>query len=435
MRLAWWKRWVWNTTIVLFLPFFFLAAVLPGNRRNLLIWGVEPGIDNKYWSAAMKEVGHESLTLMSDYYGINARDDFDRYFVDFVPLPLPKSVRWTIGSCLAFLFALRRGKVINTSFWGFSLGLSGLWWVESLLFRLAGVKVVIIGFGGDIYLYSRVSDPSLRYGLLASYPHLALNERRTQSQIRYWSRRADCVLTGYMVDGMGRWDVTTNSVYIIDTHTWTPKPAYSRHDGVSGPVKVLHAPNHRGFKGTEFIIDAVDRLKAEGLQVELVLVEKVSNRRIRELMQEVDILADQCIMTGYAINSMEGMASGLPVLANHEEEIYTRVFRRYGFLNECPILSTSPENIVDNIRVLVTNPSLRETLGKAGRKFVEKYHSFASAQYLFGSIYDKILDGKDVDLMNLFHPLTSAYNRRTPHIDHPLVDSRLPSDWKPDGVQ
>ena len=37
------------------------------------------------------------------------------------------------------------------------------------------------------------------------------------------------------------------------------------------------------------------------------------------------------------------MASGLPVLANLDHEAYTTVFRRYAFLNECPILSSSPE--------------------------------------------------------------------------------------------
>ena len=227
--------------------------------------------------------------------------------------------------------------MVHTSFWGFSLGLSSWWRLERFFFRLAGLKVVIIGFGGDIYLYSTLADPSLRYGLLASYPHLALDEQLTAAKVHYWARNADCLLTGYMIDGIGRWDVTTNSVYIVDTSTWSAKTDYSTHDGLTGPVKILHAPNHRGFKGTEFIIDAVEQLRAEGLLVELVLVEKVPNHRIRELMQEVDILADQCIMTGYALNSMEGMASGLPVLANHEESFYTRVFRRYGFLNECPI--------------------------------------------------------------------------------------------------
>ncbi|HWT11307.1 MAG TPA: hypothetical protein VN231_00980 [Allosphingosinicella sp.] len=435
MQLAWWKRLLWNAVIILFLPVFLLAALLPGKRRDMLIWGPEPGIDNKYWSQAMKEVGHSSVTLMSDHYAINKREDFDLYYDDFVPLPLPRRVRWVLGSCLAFIYALRRGKVVNTSFWGFSLGLSALWRLESFFFRLSGTRVVIIGFGGDIYLYSKLADPSLRYGLLASYPHLALEESLTERRIRYWTVRADAILAGYMVDGIGRWDVTTHSVYIVDTRAWRPKPEYSMHDGLSGPVRILHAPNHRGFKGTEFIVEAVETLKREGLQAELVLVEKIPNEQVKALMQEVDVLADQCIMTGYAINSMEGMASGLPVLANLREEYYTRVFRRYGFLDECPILSTSPENLLDNLRILVRDPELRRTLGRAGRAFAEKYHSFAMAQYLFGSIYARIVEGQEVDLMNLFHPLKSEYNRRTPRVVHPLVDSRLPATWSSDGLQ
>jgi isocitrate dehydrogenase kinase/phosphatase len=112
-----------------------------------------------------------------------------------------------------------------------------------------------------------------------------------------------------------------------------------------------------------------------------------------------------------------------------EGEFYTRVFRRYGALDECPILSVCPENLVDQLRILITNPALRRQLGAASRAFVDKYHSFEMAQYLFGSIYAKILDGKDIDLFNLFHPLTSEYNRRRPYVDHPLVDSRLPDGW------
>jgi hypothetical protein len=115
------------------------------------------------------------------------------------------------------------------------------------------------------------------------------------------------------------------------------------------------------------------------------------------------------------------------VMSNLEHEAYTRVFRRYAFLNECPILSTTPENLTQNLRVLVKNPKLREELGRAGRKYVEKYHSYEMAQYLFGSIYEKIIRGRDVDLMNLFHPLTSEFNRRKPLVQHPLIENRLPA--------
>jgi len=434
MRVQWWKMLAWNSIILLFLPFIVLAAILPGRRHDKLIWGVEPGIGNRYGSEAVKEMGFQSMTLMTNHYPINKRSDFDRYYEDFVALPLPRALAWAIGSCLAMIHTLRRASVVHTSFWGFSLGFSSFWRLESVLFRIAGIKVVILAFGADYYRFSTLSDSSLRYGMLVSYPYLAGWEEMTTRKVMYWVKRADVVLTGYQIDGVGRWDVTTHSVYMIDTRVWTPRSVYSHANGTDGVVRIMHAPNHRGVKGTEFIIDAVNTLKAEGLNVELVLLEKVPNDQVRALMQEVDILADQCIMIGYALNAMEGMASGLPVLANLSSEFYTRPFRRYGFLSECPILSSTPENIVDNLRTLVTRPDLRELLGRCGRLYAEKYHSFEMAQYLFGSIYSKLLDGKDVDLINLFHPLKSDYSSRRPRVQHPLVDNELPARWLTDAA-
>jgi len=48
------------------------------------------------------------------------------------------------------------------------------------------------------------------------------------------------------------------------------------------------------------------------------------------------------------------------------------------------------------------------------------------AQYLFGSIYKKHFFNEKVDLMNLFHPIKSEYNRRKPMVQHPLIENRLP---------
>jgi hypothetical protein len=147
----------------------------------------------------------------------------------------------------------------------------------------------------------------------------------------------------------------------------------------------------------------------------------------------MDILAEQFII-GYAFSGIEGMASGLAVMSNLSGEAYTRVFRRYAYLNECPILSTTPETIKDNLRALVTNPHLREQLGRAGRAYVEKYHSYATAHYFFGAIYDRLLHGKPVDLMNLYHPLKSAYNQTPAVVSHPLIENRLPANDAPNRV-
>jgi len=369
------------------------------------------------------------MTIMEGHYHISKRSDFDRYFEDFAPAWLPHVMRIGLGSMFALLFLLRRGRVLHTAFDGFALR-GTIWWrMDYYLCKWAGIRTIVLPYGADVYVYSRVIDISMRYGLLASYPQLARQEKLIAAQVAFWSARADCVMAGFMIDGMGRWDVTMNQFFSIDTDAWRPKEIYSEADAIDAPVRVIHTPNHRGFKGTEFLIEAVEQLQEEGLKIELILLEGVPNDQVREHFAQADILAEQFIGIGYALSGIEGMACGLPVLANLDGEASTRVYRRYAFLDECPILSTPPERIAENLRVLAKHPELRRKLGRAGRAYAEKYHSYPLAQYLFGAIYDRILDGKEVDLINLFHPLKSAYNRATPLIDHPLVENRLPPEW------
>lgn len=396
--------------------------------HDRLIWGPDPIINNKYWSEAMKEAGYASLTLMSGYYSINKKDDFDIYYDDLTPHWIfLKPLRIVLHPVFAFLFIIKKAKVIHLPLSGGPLGNTLLARMEATLYHWAGIKTALIPYGSDVYMYSKVIDSSLRNGLLLSYPTAARRETVIAKHVCYWVTHADVMITGIMIDGVGRWDVTLPSPLVIDTELWKKK-SYSMNDGLNGIVRVMHAPNHRGFKGTEFIIQAIAELKLEGLEIELVMLEKVPNEQIRELMQDVDILVDQLII-GYAMNAVEGMASGLPVLSNLSNEPYTRIFRRYAYLNECPILSTTPETIKENLRVLITNPELRKELGEAGRQYVEKYHSYKTAQYLFGSIYRVILDGEDIDLMNLFNPLKSEYVNSTSRICHPLKENRLPKQY------
>jgi glycosyltransferase involved in cell wall biosynthesis len=224
------------------------------------------------------------------------------------------------------------------------------------------------------------------------------------------------------IDGFPRWDLVIPQFGQIDTNLWKPKDNYNENNGYKGVVKIIHTPNHRGFKGTEFIINAVEELKKEGLKVELILLERVQNDKVREIMQQADILVEQLIFVGYALSAIEGMATGLPVLANLENEEYTRVFRLYSFLDECPILSTTPETIKDNLKLLVTNYKLRKELGQLGRKYVEKYHSYKMTQYLFSNIFKK-LEGENIDLINLFHPLKSEYVKNN-YIKTPLYKNK-----------
>ena len=403
-----------------------VALVIPP-RRHVLVWGPVPILSNKYWSLAMRDAGWESVTLMEDVYGINARSDFDLYVEELVPAWLGRlGLSRVLGPAAAHLWVVRHARVVHLPFSGGPLGRTRWWRLEAGLFRRKGIRTIVMPYGADAHLYSRIIDPSLRLALLMSYPAAARRERDVAERVDYWTRHADVMITGTMIDGLGRTDVINVQPCCIDTRAWTPRTTYSANDGRSGPVRVLHTPNHRGFKGTEFLLRSVEQLRAEGLQIELILLEGAPNEVVRQTMQDVDILAEQFIASIYALSGIEGMATGLPVLVNLESDPHTRPFRRYSYLDECPAISTTPETITDNLRRLVTDPALRETLGRAGRLYVEKYHSFATAQYMFGAIYRHILDGEQVDLMGLFHPLKSAYVSAS-RITHPLVESHLPT--------
>lgn len=419
------KHLVYSILAIFSLIVLLVVSLFTRNKRKeKIIFGTTPILNNKYWSNALKDIGIESETLMSSYYdSINKKDDYDKYFKDVVPKFFhSKYLYKATYMFFVWLYIINNAKVFAMPFQGV-VYTKYFWRFEYILFKLNGIKTILLPYGADAYMYSRIRDKSLQNVLLINYPDAAKNEKNIEKKVFFWSKHCDFTASGFMgMDGMPRWDTTIHQLIQIDTREWKQKNIYSMNDGINGPVKIMHTPNHRGAKGTEYVLKAVDDLKKEGLKVELVLLEKVPNTKVRELMQEVDILAEQFIGIGYALSGMEGMASGLPVMANLDNETYTTIFRRYSFLNECPILSTTPETLKENLRLLVTNPELRKELGELGRKYAEKYHSYEMAQYLFTNIFKKF-DGEDIDLMNLFHPLKSEYVQNN-YIKTPLTNNR-----------
>ncbi|WDZ96599.1 hypothetical protein Herbaro_02110 [Herbaspirillum sp. WKF16] len=420
-----------DLVLLLALPVMLPIAFVLSKRQKAdrLVWGHTPIINNKYWSAAVRALGYQSLTLMSGYYGgINDRKDFDLYFEDIFPLVKPQLLRKAIMPWLVLCFLARNAAVLHISFDGGAFSRTRLWRLEAIFYRMLGIRTIIMPYGADFYVYSKVFDPCIRHGLLLSYPEAARREKAIDTRVGYWVRHADIILAGYTLEGLSRWDVPIGNMLCIDLQQWVCKASYSDSDGRNRAVRVLHNPNHVGVKGTEFINEAVAALQRDGLQVELVTLSGVQNSRIRTTMQEVDIHADQLILPGYGMAAIEAMASGLPVIANLSDHRYTSIFRRFSYLNECPVVSATPETIEQVLRALVSSPALRKELGLANRAYVQKYHSYEASQYLFGAVYDRILKGnKDVELMSLFHPIKSAYVKRSPKVEHPLVNNNIPS--------
>lgn len=136
---------------------------------------------------------------------------------------------------------------------------------------------------------------------------------------------------------------------------------------------VVHAPTSREFKGTKYILAAVDELKQEGLKFEFKLVENMTRDVARSFYEQADILIDQVLAGWYGGLAVELMALGKPVICyirNSDLSGLPDMMR-----SELPIINANPDNLTEMLRKLINmTHEERYAIGVSSRKFVEKWH-------------------------------------------------------------
>lgn len=357
-------------------------------RRPRLVWGPTPIISLKYWSGSMRARGYESLTCVSQVYAINRRGDFDRHRDEF----LPPSPRWNgLRSYAMFTWALRHGDVFIRFLDGGLLRDTPLRWREDRLLKLAGKRLVVSPYGADIAVAGHLG--ALEGPLFADYPGLAARSAETERWVRHSIRWAEVTVRNHQFGFLPESDVTWPCTVSTQVERWRPSGNDSDADGRNGEVIVIHATNHREIKGTRYLEEAVESLSSEGLRVRLELLEGRPNEEVREAMRGCDVVADQ-FLWGYAIFAVEGMASGKPVLSNlgsMPEEV-----RDTPMLRECPIVDANPATLREELRRLVVDPSRRRRLGRSGREFVLRRHSYEAVGASWEAIVGKAWNGTEL---------------------------------------
>jgi hypothetical protein len=407
---------------------FAVASRLSRRHRGgqRLWWGSDPILSLKYLSDAIREGGYESTTVVNTDYEVYKATRFDLYYEDLVSdSRLPRFIARRARDYVVFLHLIRNFDIAHIPFTGGPLGRTPLAPLEPRFLRWAGVQTVMLPYGGDFWRYSWVLEALVRHAYLIDYPEPGRREDVVERRVKRWMRHADIVVCTTMIEGASRWDVMTTDFNIVPPDRVKPRERWGSADGATEPVTIVHAPNHRGVKGTEFILAALEALERKGYAIELVLLERRPNEEVLEAMRRADICVDHCIGSGWGLFSVEAMGSGATVLANLEDEQRLGVHRHFGWLNQSPIVSANIDQLEATIEYLIRNPSLREELGRIGVEYVRRFHSPETARYLFGSIYRK-LAGEEVDLMRLFHPLTSDYMRRFEPLRPPLRRGRPP---------
>jgi hypothetical protein len=112
----------------------------------------------------------------------------------------------------------------------------------------------------------------------------------------------------------------------------------------------------------------LNELRTEGVDFDLVFLDRVSHRELLKLLEDADILIDELFFHGPGVLSAEAMAAGCAV-ATHvlPEEV-------------APVVSISPADVKEKVRRLIGDVSFRVDLARQGISWArERYDPRAVA--------------------------------------------------------
>ncbi len=160
---------------------------------------------------------------------------------------------------------------------------------------------------------------------------------------------------------------------------------------------VLHAPSHRGVKGTRYILDAISRLKKEGISLELILVEGLSHSEVKQVYERADLLIDQLLCGWYGGVAIELMALGKPVICYIRKEDLKFIPEK--MRQELPIINATPATVYTVLKewLTVRKHELLE-VGRRSRAYVERWHDPLKIAAKLKGEYEAIMSSKQRDV-------------------------------------
>jgi hypothetical protein len=140
-----------------------------------------------------------------------------------------------------------------------------------------------------------------------------------------------------------------------------------------GKLRILFGITRREFKGAEFILEALEKIKRNySTAVDITIVERLPFAEYIDLLRHTDVLIDQCKSYDYGMNAIFALENGCVVLSGCEKEAieYLRII-------DCPVINILPEivDIYNKIECLIVNKEKLQVIKKRSFEFVNTKHS------------------------------------------------------------
>lgn len=384
---------------------FAVVGLMPWWRRRpprppRILWGSQPIKALASMKDAAALAGWPGAVVVREHSRLYRPEEFDHVVLGVSRFRVIDRLVDSAKAYWFFAVALVRFDVFIFYFDGGVLRRTALERVELPILKLLRKRIVLVPYGSDSWVMDHTANLLWRTALMLDYGAAGARSRALEAQVRRGCRYADCVV-GCLVHiaCLPRYDVLPLTCYPIDTEAFEPSPPRT-----DGPIRVAHSANHRGFKGTDFLIAAVERLRQAGHEMELDVIERVPNDEALRRVAGADVYVDQ-LVAGYAYAALEAMALGKVVISPIGDEDEALVFRRYSYLDECPIVDASVETIEGVLLDLIARRDEWPAIGRRSREFCERRHSIAANAELWDAILRRVWNREEIELMKLYHPL------------------------------
>lgn len=359
-----------ESTLLLLIFVCTLIARLIRKRIDIGL-GPEPLIKNIAHKKALESGGYSAETYVNQVYFITS--DFD-YRGDTIRWPLCSFVNYFL-----FARAILRYKCLYIYFNGGPLGFTRFRNFEPFLLNIAGVRTVVMPYGGDVHNMFHARNLPFKHAMSTDYPHFHHRQKIIERQVNLWTRHATHVISGCdWVYYMHHWHTLMLGHFSIDLSSKRPSVRKLLQGKFSKkrPLRLFHAPNHTTIKGTDFFVRAVQDLQQEGLSIELVMKRKVPNHEILLAIREADVVLDQLVIGWYAMFALEAMAMEKPVICYLADDLLN-LFEFAGLVQgkEIPIINANVRNIKNVLKQIYTGKINLERTGRESRLYAQKHHS------------------------------------------------------------
>ncbi|MEW5961595.1 MAG: glycosyltransferase [Chloroflexota bacterium] len=195
----------------------------------------------------------------------------------------------------------------------------------------------------------------------------------------------------------------------IELSVFTP-PRQRHHEG---PLRLLFVGRFNAFKNVETLLEAVDRLRQQGVDnfemqlvgegerranLERLAVEKGLTRHVRflgwvgreaivERYRQADLFVTATTWEGMPNTVLEAMACGLPIVATRASGLDQLV--KEG-VNGYLVAINDPDALADRLASLIDNPYERRRMGKESRKIAEQEFDWEYITEQYVEIYKRI---------------------------------------------